>query len=96
MAGYLAAEHLNSDGEPEVPKKSRSTGTRRPRRRVTKKVRLEVKEDSESGSHDNDFISISSDSQSSVSGSGDDELLTNAEVRNYINIILSYYTLSRS
>jgi hypothetical protein len=86
MAGYLAAEHLNSDGEPEVPKKSRSTGMRRPRRRVAKKTRVaEVAvdaEDNEGGSHDYDFISILSDSsESSVSGSGDDELLTNAEVR---------------
>jgi hypothetical protein len=81
MAGYLAAEHLNSDGEPDVPKKSRSTGMRRPRRRVAKKVRLEVEDDNEGGSHDNEFMSISSDSQSSESSSGDDELLTNAEVR---------------
>ena len=84
MARYLAAEHLNSDGEPEEPKKSRSTGTRRPRRRVAKKVRLEGEaEENEGGSHDYDFVSVSSDSQSSVSGSGDelDEPLTNAEVR---------------
>ena len=83
MAGYLAAEHLNSDGEPEVPKKSRSTGMRRPRRKVAKKARLEVEaEESEGGSRDCDFVSISSDSQSSASGSEDDELpvLTNAEV----------------
>ena len=41
-------------------------------------------EDNESGSHDNDFISVLSDSskpESSAIGSGDDELLTNAEVR---------------
>ena len=94
MAGYLAAEHLNSDGEPEVPKKSRSTGTRRTRRRVAKKARLEVEaEESEGGSHDCDFVSISSDSdsQSSTSGSGDDELpvLTNAEVRSSLHVTLA-------
>jgi hypothetical protein len=54
---------------------------RRPRKRVAKKVRLEVNEDSDAGSHDNDFISISdSQSSESVSGSGDEEMLTNAEV----------------
>jgi hypothetical protein len=78
MAGYLAVEHLNSDGE---RKKSRSTGKRRARRRVAKKARLEVDtEDNEGGSPDKEFTSISSDSQSSADGSGDDEQLTNAEV----------------
>ena len=70
MAGYLAAELLNLDGEPEVPKKSSSTGTQCPYRQVAKKTRLAVDaENNEGGSHDCDFISILSDSsKSSLSG----------------------------
>ena len=67
MAQYLAEEHLNSEGEPD--KKTRSAMLlSRPEKRCLyqKKVKLVMdQEDDTDSSHDSNFISESSDSDSS-------------------------------
>jgi hypothetical protein len=83
MAQYLAEEHLNSEEEPD---KKFSLATKR--RPCKKKPRLEIKDnpgdEADSGDgDDSDFVSISSDTDTSESGdsSTDNGPLTNAEVR---------------
>jgi hypothetical protein len=86
MAQYLAEEHLNSEGEPD--KKTRGAGMllSRPakRRLYKKKVKLVVdQEDDADSGHDSNFISKSSDSDSSGNDAPmDNEPLMNAEVSN--------------
>jgi hypothetical protein len=76
MAQYLVQEHLNSEGEPDKPEKTRVIHKRRPRK---KKAKLDTDHahDSDS-SNDSHFTSGSSDSSSSDNGSAAG--LTNAEV----------------
>jgi hypothetical protein len=95
MAQYLAEEHLNSEGEPE--KKYHVANRKRPRK---KKAKLDVDpEDKAESGDDSNFVSISSDSESSDDSSRDDDPLTNAEVRtahssNYVLISSSSLPMS--
>jgi hypothetical protein len=93
MARYIAAEGLDSGGEPEKPKtgrqapRKRSGGTRRPR---AKKVKVATGTSTrDSNDDDSNFIGSSSNSESS-GHSSNDELPSNAEVCNlFLCIIVS-------
>ena len=77
MAQYLAEEHLNSEGEPD--KKTRVMFKKRSRKKKVKPNTV-IWGDNDDSSNDSDFVSGSSESDSSDDNSGDNELLTNAEV----------------
>jgi hypothetical protein len=77
MAQYLAEERLNSEGEPD-----RKTLNARKRRPYKKKAKLVIDQEvlNADSSTDSDFVSESSDSDSSGVDIQDNEPLTNAEV----------------
>lgn len=86
MAGYIAAEALDSDGEPiklRHPRKPVAvSGAKRPRasrKARSKKPKLDIVV--ESDDQDDDFTTGSSESESSDE-STDIEVVSNAEVRN--------------
>ena len=77
MAQYLAEEHSNSEGTPN--KKTHVTFKRCPHKKKVKHNTV-IQGDNNDSSNDSDFVSGSSESDSSDDNYGDDKLLTNAEV----------------
>ena len=92
MADYIAAEALDSEGEPiepNQPKKSRVVHhAKRSRKPRAKKLKPDA--GVESDDQDDDFTAVSSDSESG-GGSTDIEAVSNAEVR-----CLRFYLLFHS
>ena len=77
MAQYLAKEHLNSEGKPN--KKTCVMFKKHPHKKKVK-CNTVIPGDNTDSSNNSDFVSGSSESDSTDDNSGDDELSTNAEI----------------